>query len=83
MDDFFSWLSETVTDALGYVFDLLDICPFPDIIDSLASNASSGFAWLNWIFPVGGCLGILSAWLTCLALYYAISVLLRWLRAIR
>lgn len=85
MDGFLSWLGQTLYSAVSFVFGLLDICPFGDIIATVQGNlaASKGFAWLNWLVPVGGILGLLATWLVCLGVYYGIQILLRWVRAIR
>lgn len=38
--------------------------------------------WVNYIIPVYTWISILEAWLLCIAIYYGISVILRWLHAI-
>lgn len=37
---------------------------------------------LNWILPIGTFISILTAWLTCIALYYLVQVVLRWVKII-
>lgn len=82
MDDVLGWLGAQLFNALSFVHDLLDICPFPDIIASLAGTVSDGLGWLNWFVPVGGLVSMLLIWLGCFAAYYAVSILLRWIKAI-
>lgn len=85
MDGFLDWFGETLYSAVEFVFGLLDICPFPDILSTVQGSlaASQGFSWLNWFVPVGPLLGLMTAWLTAIGIYYGVSIILRWVRAIR
>lgn len=82
MDEILGWLGEQLYNALEFVRGLLDICPFPDIIASVSGTLSQGLGWLNWFVPVGGLVSMLLVWLGCFAAYYAVSILLRWIKAI-
>lgn len=62
------------------LIQLLPQSPFKDI--EVAIESSTGLAWLNWFFPVSECLTVMSAWLVAIGLYYAISVILRWVKII-
>lgn len=38
--------------------------------------------YLNWFFPVRGCLQILAAWLIAVTAFYLYSVIARWVKLI-
>lgn len=59
---------------------LLPLSPFQPYIEQFAALPYLGY--LNWFFPIGDCLTIMSVWLTAIATYYAYSALLRWTRVI-
>ncbi len=70
-----------VSFALGVV-NLFPASPFV-ILDELAS--SEFYEWLqmvNWFIPINTFVGILEAWLSCVALYYVYQVVLRWVKVI-
>ena len=54
--------------------------PFAEWIDMLADVPYIGF--LNWFFPVGPCLTILSTWLVAYGGYLLYSIVARWLKVI-
>ena len=64
-------------DALKSV---LPLSPFQQFISEIGSFEYLG--WLNWFFPVGDCLTVLSAWLTAIGVFYLYSIILRWIKAI-
>lgn len=37
---------------------------------------------LNWIVPIGTFISIGTAWLTAIGIYYAWSIVLRWIKAV-
>lgn len=59
----------------GILIGLLPTSPFPSIIAELGDVPYLGY--LNWFFPVGTILGILSLWVTAIIAYYAVSWILR------
>jgi hypothetical protein len=54
--------------------------PFAPWIDVFAEFPFWGY--LNWFFPVGTCLSILSAWLTAYGAYLLYSIIARWCKII-
>lgn len=54
--------------------------PFNQFITRVSN--SQGLAWLNWFFPVSECLRVMAAWLVSVAVFYAIMVVLRWVKVI-
>ena len=62
------------------VVSVLPLSPFKDFISNFADLPYLG--WLNWFFPVGDCLVVMSAWLGAVGLFYFYSILMRWLKMI-
>ena len=59
---------------------ILPASPFPAIIEVIAEFPYIGY--LNWFFPVGKCLAALTAWATCMGVWYGISWIFRQLNII-
>lgn len=59
----------------GILIGLLPESPFPALIAELEEVPYLGY--LNWFFPVGKILAVLSAWGTAIIGYYAVSWILR------
>ena len=62
------------------IIQLLPTSPFQQFIDDFASIPFLGY--LNWFFPVRGCLIVLAAWLGAIALFYLYSIVMRWVKMI-
>lgn len=75
-----SFMTEIVAAFRDLIISVLPLSPFRDFIDSLAGIPYLG--WLNWFFPVGGVLKVMSAWLTAIGLFYLYSIILRWVKVI-
>lgn len=78
---------DSLTDALVslalQVINLFPASPLQPLIAQLAnSGLSDWLGYVNWFIPVGTMLGILSAWLTCIAAYYVYQIILRWIRVV-
>ena len=62
------------------LLQVLPLSPFQQYIDQFRSLPYLG--WLNWFFPVGSCLTVMTAWLVAVGLFYLYSILMRWLKII-
>ena len=62
------------------ILDLLPKSPFQEFLDKFAGLPYLG--WLNWFFPVGDCLVVMSVWLVAVGLFYLYSIAMRWLKMI-
>lgn len=62
------------------ILDVLPTSPFADYIDDFASLPFLGY--LNWFFPVRGCLIVMGTWLTAIAVFYLYSIIMRWVKMI-
>ena len=72
---------EAVFDSLGQkILELLPTSPFQEFISNFSSLPYLG--WLNWFFPVGDCLVVMSVWLGAVGLFYLYSIVMRWLKMI-
>ncbi len=75
-----STMTEILNKFLSAVLKLLPTSPFVAFLDACSDLPYLG--WLNWFLPVGQMIAIGEAWLTAIGLFYAYSVILRWVRAI-
>lgn len=66
--------------VLGVVLSLLPDSPFTAIIAAI--EKLDFLPYLNWFVPVGTLIGIGTAWLTCISVYYLYQVILRWAKVI-
>lgn len=64
---------------ISLIFYLLPETPFNSIYQYLNNDF---FMNLNWILPIPEILTFLVSWTTAVSLYYVISVVLRWIKAI-
>lgn len=70
-----------VFDGFGQgIADLLPLSPFQQFISDFKDLPHLG--WLNWFFPVKGCLIIMAAWLSAVGLFYLYSIIMRWIKVI-
>lgn len=74
------FMSELKDAFLALLLDLLPLSPFTDFIDSLEQLPYLGY--INWFIPVGRFITIGTVWLGAITIYYMLSILLRWLKAI-
>lgn len=60
--------------------NVLPLSPFAPFIEQFAGLPY--VSWLNWFIPVGDVINVLVAWLAAIVLFYAYSIVLRWIKAI-
>lgn len=63
------------------VLGWLPTSPFADS-QLLSIQDSQGLSWLNWFFPVHDAIVLTASWVAAIALFYLVSILLRWVKAI-
>ena len=77
------WMDQLVEKFWDKILEFLPGDPFQDIISSLKyGEISQYFGYINYFFPVKFLLISFGAFLTSLAAYYSVSVVLRWIRAV-
>jgi hypothetical protein len=62
------------------------ICPFANFIDYLNNSQSTLAGFLrtfNWFVPIADMIGILQVWVAAIGAWYAVTIILRNLRAIQ
>lgn len=60
--------------------EVLPRSPFTEAINALSEVPYLGY--LNWFFPVRGCLQVLGLWLSAYGLYLLYSIVMRWVKVI-
>lgn len=73
-----------ITDAFGGLINdivaFLPASPFAPVLDQFEELPFLGY--LNWFFPVRGCLTVMAGWLVAVAAFYLYSVIARWVKLI-
>lgn len=62
------------------LINILPESPFQSVMDTISKNET--FSNLEWVIPFSTFLSIGIAWTSAIAVYYVISVGLRWVKAI-
>ena len=74
------WMQTMLDKFLDSLIKVLPVSPFMDFIDEL--DKLPYLNYLNWFVPVGTLIGIGSAWLVAIGVYYMYSILARWIKLI-
>lgn len=75
-------ITDALMSLLNGVLDMLPDSPFLFLQELGNSQFGDWLGYLNWFVPVYSWVGLTSAWLTALGLWYVVAIFLRWLRAI-
>lgn len=65
---------------LQSILSIFPLSPFQPVIQELGSLPYLGY--INWFVPIGDFVKIGTVWLTAIAVYYAWSVIARWIKLI-
>lgn len=76
----FNALANLVMKFFNALLSLLPQSPFVAFLDAM--EKWEFLKTLNWIVPIGTFISIGTAWLTAIGVYYAWSVILRWIKAV-
>lgn len=76
----FNALANLVMKFFNALLSLLPQSPFVTFLNAM--EQWEFLKTLNWIVPIGTFISIGTAWLTAIGVYYAWSVVLRWIKAI-
>ncbi|WP_302193787.1 hypothetical protein [uncultured Ruminococcus sp.] len=83
MSGILDWMDELVEKFWDKICDFMPGDPFTDLILQLKHGSLSVYlGYINYFFPVGFLIKALAAFLSSLAVYYSVSVVLRWIRAV-
>lgn len=80
MAETFDFIIDKLTMFLDWVINLLPTSPFTRFINLLEDLPFLDY--LNWFIPIGTFIAIGQAWLVSIGLFYAYSIILRWVKAI-
>ena len=78
--DFLDWISEKFSSIYNGILDLLPESPIVWL--SSNSKAQMYLSYVNWFVPVYLFISILETWIVAVAMYYAVQVVLRWLKVV-
>lgn len=69
-----------VQEKASFLVTFLPRSPFRTIIDHIGQIPY--IEYINWFLPIEECVLLLLYWGTAIGLYYAYSIILRWIKAI-
>ena len=80
MTEGFDFILDKLMMFLDWVINLLPMSPFTCYINAI--DKLPYLDYLNWFVPIGTFIAIGQAWLISIGLFYAYSIVLRWVKAI-
>lgn len=75
-----NWLIELFNAFADVVLSVLPSSPFLPVINYLEGLRFLNY--LNWLVPVGDMLTVMTYWLSCIAIFYCFSIVLRWVKLV-
>ena len=78
--DFMEFMQGLLDGLLDAVLSFFPTSPFREVISTLGEMPFLGY--INWFIPIGTFAKIGTVWLGAIALFYAYSVIARWVKAI-
>ena len=73
-------IGQAFSGLVGDLIEVLPTSPFREFIEDFEELPYLGY--LNWFFPVRGCLIVMAAWLGAVTLFYLYSIVMRWVKMI-
>lgn len=74
------WMISLFNNFADNLKSVLPTSPFAPYIEEFSNLPY--MSWVNWFIPVGEIVNVLTAWLGAILLFYAYSIVLRWIKAI-
>ncbi len=76
-------MGELLSGGIMAILALLPDSPFKILDDMTATGQiAEWLGMVNWFVPIYSFIGILEAWLVCIAVYYVWQIVLRWLNVV-
>lgn len=72
------FMKQLLDKFLDVVVSLFPLSPFTPVIQELSSLPYLGY--INWFIPIGDFIKIGTLWITAIGVYYAWSVIARWVK---
>jgi hypothetical protein len=81
--DIINLIIDSLVTAVNALINIFPDSPFKAVIASIRTSYSSELlGYINYFIPVSEMLAILSVWVTAIVMYYLVSIILRWVKAI-
>ena len=80
MANFFTWLSNAFQALVAAALSVLPDSPFVYI--AAIPEVQKYLGYFNYFIPVSAMVAIFLPWLSAITIYYAVSTILRWAKAI-
>lgn len=77
----FNWLGDKLEILVAALVSILPTSPFSFLYYNQTLYTWLGY--LNYFLPIYTWIAILQGWISCIAIYYAVSMGLRWVKAIK
>lgn len=77
----FDSLSTALTEFAISVVNLLPDSPF-SFLDTYGAPAAVVMGYVNWFVDIGTISAIFTGWLACILIWYAYSIVLRWVKLV-
>lgn len=77
--DFINAIIVGLADVFNVIISILPDSPFTFINNS---DVSKYLGYLNWVIPIETFISITVLWVTAIVIYYSVSIVLRWIKAI-
>lgn len=79
-NEIIDWLQNTIDTWILLVINVLPDSPFKNI--SMPVQVQNILGYVNYFIPIAQMLSVMVLWLGCLAIYYAYSIVARWIKLI-
>lgn len=80
LSNFLTWIGNKLNYLAAALCSILPNSPFQFV--ALGAEYRTWLAWVNYFVPFGTIVAIGETWLTCIAIYYACMVGLRWAKTL-
>jgi hypothetical protein len=80
--DILNFLIEWIVEIANFLFQWLPDSPFKAPIESIAGTFGEFMGYVNFFLPIAEMAAFLSVWLSGIIIYYGVSIVLRWIKAI-
>lgn len=78
----FEAFSDGIYDAVAAILSVFPTSPFLLLTTMGNSDVYQWLKYLNWFIPINTFLAILQLWVSGIAVYYVVQIVLRWFKAI-
>lgn len=83
MSNILDWMDQLVEKFWDKICDFMPGDPFTEYIYQLKYGSIAEYlGYINYFFPVKFLLLSFGAFLSCLAAYYSVSIVMRWIKAV-